>query len=501
MYRKRNTISPALIDSAAAFCVLACVLFGCVTDAGDARALYEEKVLADVPLAEDRGEGESPDGPTRREIIDRIARISDPTTGERARLEAAPTITLSDCFRLTLACSDDLLARGEQLLQARSLEKEAIGKLLPEVLFNWRYTRDSDSVRFGGITVSPRDTTESWISVVQPVFDPTLFAALDVSDIASRLEELELRTERDSLLYAVAATFFDLLALEEDLAALDAAHELNREFVRVQEVLLDEGEILEENVIAARALVEESTAALARCDNERAAARGRLRGLIGLDALPEELVDNYEMTYSPGLIPDLVERAWRTRSDAESARAAIDLARAQRTAELSGYLPTVNAELNRWLKREGAFAEAIDWTLALNAAWPIIDGGARDAAYSRALSIVRQREMELSALKRKVRVEVEEAVLAFRTLEAAVASFEKRKAAAQAALDAAVARLEAEEITDVDLLAARSNHESVSRELNRVRLARKQAALKIRLVVGDLKLSEPMEKVMKEEGP
>lgn len=480
--------------------LLALLLAGCVTGEDDARALYREKALADVPLAEGRSDDGRSDDQRRKAIIDRIGAIAHPAAAEGARLEGATALTLSDCFRLTLVRSENLLVKGEQLLQAEALEKEAIGNLLPEVLFNWRYTRDSDAVRFGRTTISPRDTTESWISVVQPIFDATLFAALDVSDIATRLEELTLRTERDSLLYAVAATFFDVLALEEDLAALGAVHDLNREYLRVQEVLLAEGEILEENVIAARALVAESDAALARSGNDRAAARSRLRGLIGLDALPEELVDNYEMTYSPGFIPDLTERAWLTRSDVETARAAIDLARAQRTAELSGYLPTVDAELSRWLKREGAFAEAIDWTLAVTASWPIIDGGARDAAYSRVLSIVRQREMELSALKRQVRVEVEEAVLAFRTLVAAAASLEKRTAAARAALDRARARFEAEEITDVDLLAAKSDHELVCRELERVRLARKQAGLKIRLVVGDLNLSDPMEKVMKEEG-
>ncbi len=469
--------------------LLAFLLAGCVTDSDDARAHYREKVLADVPLAEGR-----------HEIMERIGATADRIASQSARLEAADALTLSDCFRLGLVRSEDLLIKGEQLLQAEAFEKEAIGNLLPEVLFNWRYTRDSDAVRFGRTTISPRDTIESWISVVQPVFDATLFAALDVSDIATRLEELALRTERDSLLYAVAAVFFDVLALEEDLAALGAIHNLNGEYLRVQEALLAAGEILDEKVIAARALVAESAAALARCGNDRAAARSRLGGLIGLDRLPEELVDNYEMTFSPGLIPDLAERAWRTRSDVKAARAAIDLARAQRTAELSGYLPTVDAELSRWLKREGAFAEAIDWTLAVNASWPIIDGGARDAAYSRALSIVRQREMELSALKRRVRVDVEEAVLAFRTLDAAVASLEKRRAAGQAALDQALARFEAKETTEVALLAAKSDYESVRRELERVRLARKQAGLKIRLVVGDFNLSDPMEKVMKEEG-
>jgi len=492
--RVENTLGAAAVVGAG---LLALLLAGCVSDRHDARAHYRERVLADVPVAERRPDDGRSDEQTRRRVLDEIDRFAGVVD---AASPAAAALTLSDSFRLTLARSDDLLVRGEQLLQAEALEREAIGNLLPEVLFNWRYRRDSDAVRFGRATISPRDTTESWLSVVQPIFDATLFAALDVSDIATRLEELALRTERDRLLYAVAATFFEVLALEEDLAALGAIDRLNREFLRVQEVLLGEGEILEESVIAARALAAESATALARCANDRAAARSRLGSLIGLDALPEELVDNYEMTYSPGLIPDLTERAWRTRSDVEASRTAIDLARAQRTAELSGYLPTVDAELSRWLKSEGAFAEAIDWTLAVNAAWPIIDGGARDAAYSRALSVVRQREMELSALKRRVRVEVEEAVLAFRTLDAAAASLETRREARRAALDQALARLEAEEITDVALLGAKSEYESVCRELERVRLARKQAGLKIRLVVGDLNLSDPMEKVMKEEG-
>jgi multidrug efflux system outer membrane protein len=198
------------------------------------------------------------------------------------------------------------------------------------------------------------------------------------------------------------------------------------------------------------------------------------------------------------LIPDLAERAWRTRSDVEAARAAVNVARAQRKAELSGYLPTVDLEWNRWLQRESVFIEPIDWTLSVSASWPLFDFGARDAAYSRALATVRQRELELASLRRQVRLEVEEAVLAFRSLGAAEGALAARAAAARAALDEARARHEAEEAVDLDLRAAERDLESALRELARLHLARKQAALKIRLAVGDFRLSDPMETMLKE---
>jgi len=478
---RKTAVLPAIFLSAG-FAVL--MTAGCVSDGDDARDLYRENILEDVASLVPEGESS----------VEAARRIE----AESAVLENASSLTLSDCLKLALVRSEDLLAGGEGLLIAREKEREAIGNLLPKVSLDWEYARDSDVVRFGGSKIKPRATSEYWLSVRQPLFDARLIASLSAAGEVSRIERLSLKDARDRLLYAVAATFYDALALEKDIEALTAGELFAREQVRVLAARHEQGEAVLETVEAARAVLGDALSVLAAARYDLETARGRLRRLIGIEVLPEELVDNYEMTYSPGLIPDLAERAWRTRSDVEAARATVNLSRAERKAELSGYLPAVDLEWNRWLQRESVFIEPIDWTLSVSASWPLFDFGSRDAAYSRALATVRQRELELASLRRQVRFEVEEAVLAFRSLGAAEGALAGWVAAARAALEDVRARLEAEEAVELDLRAAERNLESTLRELDRLRLARKQAALKIRLVVGDFYLTRPMENMLKE---
>jgi len=289
---------------------------GCVSGRDDARELYGEALLEDA--APSLPKDESP-----REAVRRIE-------AESARLEEAAALTLSDCFKLALARSEELQAKGEDLLIASELEREAVGNLLPKVSLDWQYTRDSDVVRFGGSEIQPRDTSEYWIAVRQPLFDARLLASLTASGEVSRIERLSLKDSRDRLLYAVAAAFYDVLAIEKDIQALRANESFAREQVRVLQVRHEEGEAVLETVEAARAFLGEALSMLAGAQNDMEASQGRLRRLIGLELLPGELVDNYEMTYSPGLIPDLAQRAWRTRNDAEAARAAVNLAERER---------------------------------------------------------------------------------------------------------------------------------------------------------------------------
>ncbi len=461
--------------------LLAALCQGCITDRDDAREITRERVFEDLGTA----------GESRRSA-------PHPEDASAASVAKERSLTLSRCFALALHHSDVLKIRGERLVSADASRRETIGSLLPEVLLSWQYLRDSEAVRFGGDEISPRDTTTTWLTVRQTLFSGELISALDASSQVMRIESLGLKDERDRLLYSVAAVFFEILALEEDLAALEAEERLARERLRVTGARFDAGETTSNEVAAALAARAEASYALSSTRNDRETARRRLANLIGLDDLPDELVDNYELTWSPGLIPDLVERAWRTRSDVEASRVKIELAQAQRKAELARYLPELDAELNRWLKRDGAFIEDVDWTLAVNATWTIFDSGLREAANSRVLSAVRQRELELGALKRQVRLDVEEAVLSFRSLGAAEQALDARSTAFEKTTDRIRLLRQEHEALELDYLAALCDGERAGRELERIRLARKMAALKIRLAVGEISVSEPVSSMIEE---
>jgi outer membrane protein len=410
--------------------------------------------------------------------------------------DTAPEISLADCFRLALSHSEELLIRGEKLFEAWTLEREAISSLLPAAYFNWAYSVDSDSIRFQNQTISPRDTTESWLTLQQTLFDGQSFAAVPAAREARKIERLRLKDERDRLLYAVAAAFYEILGFQEDVTVLEAVLESAEEFSRVVEARWKSGEASRQEVLAAKAQQDNASALLIQARHDVKIARTALARLVGLDEIPEELLDTYTVAFSPGNIPDLVERARVERPDVGAARASIDFAKAERLAALSDYFPRITADLTRWLKREGAFSDAVDWNLSLNLLWPIFDSGGREARQARALSGIRQRELELSALKRQVRQEVEEAVLSFESLGNRLGALKSRAEASKVALELVTAEYKAAEATNLDVITGRRTWAEAERDFARAQLARKLAALKIRLVLGDFKISEPFVEAM-----
>jgi outer membrane protein TolC len=433
-----NSIRAGLIMAS----LLACLLAGCVADGEDALAMRDENLYED--LAEKAKER------TDRDYVPE-------KMGKRLRkweeeeFTLPESITLAECFRLALNSNEDLLLQGEQLFEAWTFEKEAISGLLPSVSFNWEYMVNSDAVKFSGVTVAPRDTTESWFSAQQTIFDAQAIAAVPAAKAARKIEQLALHDVRDRLLFSVASAFYVILGLEHDVRVFETSLNSQEEFYRVVEARRRSGEASRQEALLVQAQRDQVAAQLIESRHNLKIARTGLARLTCLEELPGKLLDTYVVEHESGDIPVLVEEAKMKRSDLGAARAAIDLAEAVRMAAMSDYFPRVYADFTRWTKREGAFSDEVDWDLSLNATWSIFDSGGREARQARALSGIRQSQYNVSSLERQVRQEVEEAVLFFESLERQLGALVSREKASKAALDLAEAEYRADEATNLDV--------------------------------------------------
>jgi len=460
------------------FALILCA--GCIADRNDALTMRDEALFTNLVKGEDDRDGRSP-RETGRLLEDWAENFE--TTGE---------ITLKDCFRLVLNNSEELQIRGEKLLVSWTYERESISSLLPKASLLWSYAVDAEAVKFGGQKVSPRDTTTSWISVQQKIFDGRSLAAVPAAKASKRIEELTLRDERDRLLFAAASGFYTVLGKERDILVFEASLDSATEFHRVLEARHSSGEASRQELLSALAQREEAKAQLIQSRYDRLIARSNLQRLVGLPSLPEILVDVYEVDSGLGEIPALVEAAIQDRPDLEAAKEAIEFAKAERLAALSEYLPSITADFTRYLKREGAFGNDVDWNLSFNLAWDLYDSGGREARQSRTLSQIRQQELTLMSLKKQIRHEVEEAVLSFHSLDMMMDALKSRSEASKAALELANAEYKANEATNLDVELARKVWQSAESDLERAKLSRKLAALKIRLVIGDFKVDAPL---------
>ena len=413
-------------------------------------------------------------------------------TGRRAeagaqKLSTKEELTLPDCLRLALVHSEDLKIRGERILQADALKAQAIGGLLPSVTAYGRFTRDSDRIKFGGQTFTSLQRTEFWIGAKQPILDGRLLPAIDLAKETRRIESLRLRDDRDQLFFQVATAFYEARSLEEDSAAIEASRARSQEHLRVLQVREEAGEARREETLLARARLDEAEARGIQAGSDLERVRVRLALLTGVTPFTQRLQDTYEVLIQPGELPQLVVRALQGRRDLEIARLEVDRARSARGLVLSEYLPKATLGFDHWTDMDGGFNEMIDWTLSIDVEWAIFDGGAREAALARQLSIIRERKLERRRLQKEVRQEVEDAALAFRSLDRSMKSFESRARASAESGGLMEKRFRAGEATTLDLLVAEEVRQDAERNLARSRFARKLAALRIRLALGDLR--------------
>ncbi|MCA8923052.1 MAG: TolC family protein [Planctomycetes bacterium] len=401
-------------------------------------------------------------------------------------------LTLSDCFRLALENSESLRVQGELLWSSELQRRRAIATVLPQVALYGLHTRDSDKIAFsGGGSFQPRERTNYGFTVTQTLFDGKLAPRLSLIDETQQIQALELRDQRDRLLFAVASNFYDALGLEADVRAIEATRTSSRETLRVLEARQDLGVARADEVLLARASEAESEARLIQTQAELERVRLRLESILQRAPLPP-LVDTFEVTSGPRELPRLVDLALRQRYDLEAARHQILAAEAQKDEAFTDYFPKAELVFNHLTESEEGFNSQLDWTLGISLEWTLFDGFGREARLAQTYSAIRQRELELRALEKQARLEVAEAALAFRSLDRALFAFEARANAAASAYDATNARLEAGSATHLELLVARDTREDAARNLTRTALGRKLAALRIRLAAGDLRNAAPV---------
>lgn len=405
-------------------------------------------------------------------------------------LQGKDTLTLGDCLRLALDASDALRISAERIHSAGLLYREALSTVFPDVDFHARYTRDADPVSLGGQVFTPAERTEYWFTVRQPLLERQFIPAIAAAGKIRRIETLRLYDTRDQLLFGVAAEFYTALSLEQDIRVNEASLASAEEFHRVVGARYEVGEVPQQDLLLAQARRDLAESELIASRHAQERSRVRLGELIGLEPLDQELVDVYEVEVDSTNFPRLVDKGLKNRLDLAIAELQVGLARAQRNATLSEYLPDVDLTYSNWTHMRGGFQELIDWTVTVTADWTLFEGGGRASRLAQSLSAIRQREYEVEALGKRVRADVQDAVLAFRSIDQAMTSFESRAEAAVAAYGQAESRYAAGELSNLNVLIAGEVRDDAVRARDRARFARRLAALRIRLAVGDIRESQ-----------
>ncbi len=320
-------------------------------------------------------------------------------------------LTLNEAFRLALAKSETLAAKGEGVAQLEAFERQVKATFGPELNLNASERANHLQAGSGALSVN---------------LSYSLLAGMknyvEASAAAKRTEaaRLGLVRARQALYAEVAQAYVELADIGQELAI--RREQLAVSANRIKELQDREkiGRSRESEVLAARAQLAQDEADLQQTWSRESLAQLLLRFLTGLD---------FDLAPAPIRVPDAgaiepyLARA-RSRFDIEAARKAADAARLD--AEAQGRLawPTLNADAGLYLLRS-APNEDSRWTAGLALKVPLYTNGALKAGADQAAARQAAAEANLKLAARLAETEVRTAYAALTRSIAVLDSLKK----------------------------------------------------------------------------
>jgi outer membrane protein TolC len=343
-------------------------------------------------------------------------------------------------------------ARAEQ---AREMERMAFGARLPTIATAGVVTSNvvTASLTFNDFTIDllPRVDYNFAVSAVQPLF--TGFR-LEKAQRQAELGVLVAKTGvgitvQDTVLAATRA-FYGVLGLLENVEISRRAVEVAQQTLRTAESLYRAGEAVETSVLRARVAESDARRELLVAENALVLGRHQLMLLTGLTG-------EFQLTQPPATkridtpVEDLITLGLGTRPELKALALERQIAGLEVDRQRGQWYPTIEAHA-AYVKQKATFPSSQLASVAVNAVWPIFDGGRRGAAVATAKSSLTEAGLQEELARRQTAEQIRAAYVAMQTLSASVDLLKSQVEVARRNGDETGKAYQVGEATDLDVL-------------------------------------------------
>lgn len=356
-----------------------------------------------------------------------------------------------------------IIVERQRLRGIESGRAAAMSELLPRVSAS---IRQSDQVvstaafgfEFPGLPtlIGPFGLFDARLSLSTPLFDARGLGGLRSGRAEVRAAGASVEDVRERVILAVGTLY---LQAETEAARVEAARAQVATADALVQVAVDQrnaGLLAGIDVLRQQLQLQSTRARLIAAQNALDKTKLSLARAIGLPA-GQTFTLAGATTFVPApavALDDAVRDAALHRPDLRAAQARVDAARAERSAEAAGRLPTLHLDAD--LGAIGRSASTTDRTYSVAAVVrvPIFEGGHTRARVQHAESELRQREAELADLTAGLRYEVEEALLDIKAADAGVDVADRARALSRQELEQAEDRFRAGVSSTIELVQA-----------------------------------------------
>ncbi len=382
--------------------------------------------------------------------------------------QATKSYTLDEIQRLAVAYYQAVGISRAQVDQARQAERMAFAARLPAISTQGVLTTNAvtASLTFNNfkIDILPRFDYTATVSAVQPIFTGfRLENGQRQAKLAIEAAQTGLGiTVQDTVLAATQA-YYAVLGLQENVEISRRAVTLAQQMLRTAESLYRAGEAVETSVLRARVAESDARRELLVAENALIIGREQLVLLTGVPA-DVELTRPASSRPIETSVDDLIKQGLALRPELKALALQRQIASLEVNVQRGQWFPTIQAQA-LYQRQKATFPSAQYASVAVNAVWPIFDGGRRQAATATARLQVNEASLQEELVKRQTSEQIRSAYLAMQTLDASVQLLRSQVEVAQRNADETNKAYQVGEATDLDVLQANNALTQSERQL------------------------------------
>jgi outer membrane protein len=373
----------------------------------------------------------------------------------RGAAQAARADTLDEVQQLAVGYYQAVGIARAQTTQAREFERQVFAARLPSITTQGLITKNivTGSFTFNDITIDILPSVDYTLSVaaVQPIFTGfRLQKGQRQAELAIDAAVTGLGiTVQDTVLAATRA-YYGVLAAQDNVEISSRAVAVAQETLRTAESLYKAGEAVETSALRARVAESEARRELLVAENTVVLARQRLMLFIGVSG-------DFEVTRPPTTRPadtpveDLVREGLAKRPELKALALQRQIASLEIERRRGEWFPTIQLEAV-YQKRKATFPSSQLASVAVDAVWPLFDGGRRGAAIAGAQAVLRQSQLQEDLVRRQTEEQIRAAYIAVQTFRASVDILRTQTEVARRNADETGRAYKVGEATDLDVL-------------------------------------------------
>ncbi|MBE3096662.1 MAG: TolC family protein, partial [Planctomycetes bacterium] len=340
-----------------------------------------------------------------------------------AAAQDVKTYTLDEVQRLAAGYYQAVGIARAQAEQARLGERMAYSARLPMITSQGVLTRNvvTGSLTFNDIKIDilPAFDYTVTLAAVQPLYaGHRLRTGQRQAELAVAAATTGLGiTVQDTVLAATKA-FYGVLGAQENVEISRRAVTLAQQTLRTADSLFRAGDAVETSVLRAQVAENETKRELLLAENTLVLARQQLMLFTGVTG-------EFQVARPPAAravdtpVDDLVAQGLAARPELKALALQRQIAGLEIEKRRGEWLPTIQAEAV-YQKRKATFPSSQLASVAVNAVWPVFDGGRRGAAVASARSALKETELQEELVRRQTAEQIRAAHVAMQMLGASV---------------------------------------------------------------------------------